>query len=81
MSGVASAAVDLLDRTVDAVRAALGLPPLPPQLLKLTFDRPPTVRVPVTLRVETRRAVHSFLRIEQGDAILIEGAAPTGMSA
>jgi hypothetical protein len=68
--------VETFDFTVDAVRAAFGLPPLPPQLVKLAFERPPTVRVAAGLRIETRRTFHAFLRVEQDDLILFEGAPP-----
>lgn len=73
---VLDAAVDLYDRSIDALRAAIGLEPLPPQLVKFEFDQPPRVRVPVGVRIETRRAFHADLRIEQDDVILFEGAPP-----
>jgi hypothetical protein len=72
----ASAAVDVYDRAVDTVRLALRLPPLPPAVLKAEFEAPPTVRVPTALKIQYRRAVYAFLRVEQDGAALFEGPVP-----
>jgi hypothetical protein len=69
-------AVDSFDWTIDALRRVLGFPPLPPQLLKLTFDQQPTVRVATRLRLETRRTFHTFLLVEQDGRVLFEGTPP-----
>ena len=69
-------AVGAFDWTVDGVRAGLGLPPLPPDILILAFERPPVVRVPVELRVQTRRTIHAFLRLQQDQLTLFEGTLP-----
>jgi hypothetical protein len=75
MSVLARAAAGF-DGLVDLGRWALGLPPLPPVLERLTFDQPPTVRIPNWLYAETSRTIYSYLRVEQGQYILFEGAVP-----
>jgi hypothetical protein len=76
MSGALDSVLDVFDWAVDGVRRLVGLPPLPPDLLKLEFDQPPTVRVPAALRTEMRRTFHAFLRVEQDHNVLFEGAPP-----
>jgi hypothetical protein len=72
----ADVAVDAYDWAVDTLRRLVGLPPLPPQLLKFEFDQQPTVRIATGLQTEMRRTFHAFLRIEQDRNILFEGAPP-----
>jgi hypothetical protein len=74
---VIDSAVDIYDWTVDALRAAFKLPPLPPVLLKLEFDRQARVRVMTGLRIETRRTFHASLLVEQDQNTLFEGAPPS----
>jgi hypothetical protein len=76
MSSALDIVVDAFDWAVDGLRWLVGLPALPPELLKLEFEQPPTVRVPARLRTEMRRTFHAFLRIEQDRDILFEGAPP-----
>jgi len=76
MSGALDALVDAVDWTVDGLRWLVGLPALPPVLLKLEFDQPPTVRVPARLRTDMRRTFHASLRVEQGHDILFDGVPP-----
>jgi hypothetical protein len=74
--GALDFAVDAFDWTVDAVRMVVGLPPLPPVVVKMAFREPPMVRVPAGLEIETRRAIHSFLQVEQDELILWKGPVP-----
>jgi len=68
--------VDAYDWSVDSVRSVLGFPALPPRLVKLEFDRPPTVRIAGALRTEMRRTFHAVLRVEQDGQALFEGSPP-----
>ena len=61
--------VDACDWTIDALRKIVGLPPLPPALVKLAFVQPLAVRIPGELKIETRRAIYSFLRVVQDELI------------
>jgi hypothetical protein len=70
-----SMALDAFDWAVDAVRGLVGLPPHPPELLKLAVDEL-TVRRPANVQIETRRARMAFLRARQRNEILFEGPAP-----
>ena len=65
--------VDTYDWTVGAVRAALRLPPFPPDIIHLGFDGPLTVRVATPLRFHTRRAGRLNLCVEQDQLTLFEG--------
>jgi hypothetical protein len=76
MSAAVDWLVDAYDWSVDGIRAALGFPPLPPQLVKLEFDQQPKVRVVGALRMQTRRAFHSSLLIEQDGVAVFEGPPP-----
>jgi hypothetical protein len=68
--------VDAFDWSVDVVRGLLGWPPLAPEMSKLKPVGPPIVRVPTSWKIETRRAMHAFLRVEQNGDTLFEGAVP-----
>jgi hypothetical protein len=76
MSALGGVTVDTFDWTIDALRGVCGFPPLPPQLVKLAFDRQPTVRVSTSLHIEARRTMHACVRIEQDGLVLFEGAPP-----
>ena len=69
-------ALDVVDWAVDTVREACGLPPLPPQLVKLAFERQPTVRFQHGAADRASARLFAFLRIRQEQQILFEGAPP-----
>jgi hypothetical protein len=71
----ASAAVGLIDWSVDRLRAAVGLDPRPPSL-SLRFESRPKVREQTALQAEMRRTVYAHALIEQDEAVLFDAPMP-----